>query len=393
MVQILESNDKLAQLAKGISTLPDALGQYAQRREERGGRKAESESLKAAGYNIPSNIKNPQIRNALLNEQKLSKQGHAIEKTFGKEAGDLYKFLTPGGQTKYLDFLLEDMQRTGDLEKSLGNFISENPQDVDFGLTEKKIRGAPREEVGGEISASPNGVQAEQASKFPKIDLQQGRTLKERNDFRKEVRKENVPLKQEATKKIRGLDSQEDHLKVLKGLSEKIGPSSKFKVNKHGQIRPTALMLGLASKDEQRFVKTVNDFITGAKDIFGSRVTNFDIQQFNARLPSLMNSKEGRDEIIEQMEIFTEIERDYYKSLNDVYKHYGLDNIPQERAEEIAESIVAPKEEELRRRLHTIGSTNFDLNELPDPSTAQGRTIEDEQGNRFRSNGSTWEPL
>ena len=54
----------------------------------------------------------------------------------------------------------------------------------------------------------------------------------------------------------------------------------------------------------QQYIKTLNDFISQAKNFFGARVTNFDLQSFKSRLPSLLNTEEGRRAIIEQMRAF-----------------------------------------------------------------------------------------
>ena len=65
MVQILESNDALSQFNKGISTLPDALSQFMQRK--RGDKQFSDEhtALKKLGCDIPKEIENPRIRESL----------------------------------------------------------------------------------------------------------------------------------------------------------------------------------------------------------------------------------------------------------------------------------------------------------------------------------------
>ena len=87
-----------------------------------------------------------------------------------------------------------------------------------------------------------------------------------------------------------------------------------------------------------------------AKDIFGSRVTNFDLATFKSRLPTLINSAAGRAQIIRQMHIFNEIESNYRNALKDIYSHYGLGNIAQ-KAEQLASQMTEERENELRREL------------------------------------------
>jgi len=65
----------------------------------------------------------------------------------------------------------------------------------------------------------------------------------------------------------------------------------------------------LQSADSQEFVKLSNDFLRNAKDIFGARLTNLDVQTFLRIVPELSQSPEGRQRIIENMRAFNEASR------------------------------------------------------------------------------------
>ncbi len=77
------------------------------------------------------------------------------------------------------------------------------------------------------------------------------------------------------------------------------------------------------NKETQQYVKTLNDFISQAKNFFGSRVTNFDLQSFKSRLPSLLNTEEGRRAILEQMRLLTELQSIHDKELAEGIKSNG----------------------------------------------------------------------
>lgn len=108
-----------------------------------------------------------------------------------------------------------------------------------------------------------------------------------------------------------------------------------------GDIRPVASILGLVNKETQAFVKTINDFLSGAQNFFGGRVTNFEIGTFKSRLPSLLNSEDGRRLIIEQMKLMEQLQLNHDKTLEDALKHYGSNASYSD-----IQSIVDDKEEE-----------------------------------------------
>lgn len=77
-------------------------------------------------------------------------------------------------------------------------------------------------------------------------------------------------------------------------------------IDSDGNVRYTAQLLGKANPETERYVKTLNEFIKGAKEFFGSRVTNFDLDSYLKTLPNLLTSEEGRRVILEQMKLFND---------------------------------------------------------------------------------------
>lgn len=379
MVQFIPANQPLEGLKQGLGDISQSLGPFFQRRREGKQRKAESEALLEAGYEVPEDVIDPRLRERLLEGQVKNKASAAdlakdaqtadiFGQYFGKEAKEIYPHLTEGGKTKFFEQLLNDKIRGIETGETLRKFIAENPQEI-------KKDNQQAQEIEQDLENTLPAPKVNPDTKkidYPKIQPPQDLTPSELVKYRENLRKENNVPFTKAKDKGKGLQTQADHLQVLENLSDKVPDISRFMINSSGQIRPIAQMLGLVPKEAQRFVKTVKDFITGAKDIFGSRVTNFDIQAFEARLPSLLNTKDGRKEIIEQMKIFTELEKNYNDALKDVYRHYGLGNITQEEAEELAEKQVAPREKKLREQLNKIGA----------PSIPEGRVAIEINGRR-----------
>lgn len=274
-----------------------------------------------------------------------------VKNIFGEKFANAWRAAPTGGRTELLKAGLDANLRGMDIKRLFGEEVQKSPENFE-NLIEKNENEQTIENDNRIFK--PKEIKGEKFN-YPDVKLPTDKTPKEMHQYKSALRKENAPIFAAAQKKNKGLKIQEDHLNILDKLSDEIPDISRFMVNKYGNFRTLPQMLGLVPKSAQRFLKTVKDFITGAKDIFGSRVTNFDIQQFEARLPSLLNTKEGRREIIEQMKLFTELEKNYEDTLSKIYKHYGFDNITQEQASEIAESMVSQKEKEIRERLNKIG--------------------------------------
>ncbi len=340
-------------------------------------------------YELKENLERSLLQEKAKMEELSLPDYQMVEERFGKEFADLYRSAPTGGKTELLKVGLEALLR------------GENIRDIfnkhEMSSVQEKINQEPLEEDGVEHFKSPVSIKEKipEKNQFPEYQLPIGSKIpKEVESYKKDLRRENAEIFKDNISKQKALNSEKSHLKILNSLSKKVPDGiGRVFINKHGEIRPFAQILKLVPPEAERFVKTVNDFITGAKDIFGARVTNFDLQSFKSRLPSLINSGKGRQQIIRQMEIFNEIEGDYHDALKKVYQHYGMDNIRQEDAEKIAEGLIAEKEKKLREELDHIGEEVFDLSEMPNAMENANRIIEDDQGNRYRSNGNSWEPL
>lgn len=68
----------------------------------------------------------------------------------------------------------------------------------------------------------------------------------------------------------------------------------------------------------EEFNKIAANFIGGAKDALGGRVTNFELEQFLKTIPSLSQSPEGRKRVIANLKRIKRTEVEYKKALKDV---------------------------------------------------------------------------
>ncbi len=315
---------------------------------------SEQQKLIQAYSALPSN---PDLAQTLggqlsqLGQKNISNTANAVEdqqrydvikNNFGERAAELYKAAPEGGKTNFLNTLLESRQRGLEVEDLLGpqqgQMDQQNPTTIPHGQEPSK-----KEDNGSEKPS------------IKAIDFDKGLLPKERVRRQEERYSKNLPLYQESQKKSQGLEAEKDALNILQDLSPKIGAIQRLNINPStGEL----LIPGLASPEAQRFVKTVNDFTVKAKDSYGARVSNFELDRFMKRLPTLANSEEGRAQIIRQMQIINDINSARERALQDVFDEYGgIRNIDYDKAESLADKHARPQIESLRKEFRSIDSS------------------------------------
>lgn len=270
------------------------------------------------------------------------------------EEADLYTQLTPGGQTQLTKDIIETRKRN---KKSIS-----------------KIPGQESElELEDILSTQDEGL-------TPAEKISRG----------KERYNTGLKVYQEAGTKLRSMSRDKQNIDILNKLNEsKKLPQNLARINvdTEGNLR-----LPFASTPEaQRYVKTLNEFSTGAKDTFGSRVTNFDLSQYLKRYPTLLNTEEGRKDLLKQMKIVNEINSIYYKNLKDIYdKAGGVRKIDADIAESFAEKRSESRIQDLVKKFDEIGEND----QLPDASSAKGEKWRNpETGEVVVSDGENWTPV
>lgn len=350
MVQIIDSPKTFGEsFSEGLSkSLPDALGQLIDRKRKEGQLAEEDTALENQGIRIKG-VKDPKIRQALLEQHQEGKKKESekaedtqrsatIGKYFGKDAAAIYNELTEGGKTKFFESLLDARSRNIDIPSFLGNYMLENHEDFNKG------EGEMPENDEGQL---PGMGQPKPLERDPDYGLSRPEiTARQEKRYEK-----NLPLYEAEDAKKQGLEAENETLEILEELDatdqlpEGLG---RLNVNyKEGNL----LVPALASPEAQRYVKTVNQFLNKAKDTFGARVTNFELDRFLQQLPTLANSKEGRREIIKQMKYFNQIQRTYHDELQKyVDEKGGIRNVDWDVAKRKAEERSKPKIAEAKRQ-------------------------------------------
>ncbi len=91
----------------------------------------------------------------------------------------------------------------------------------------------------------------------------------------------------------------------------------------HGAVNIGLDLNGLLNEESQEFKKISNDFLKEAKDIFGARLTNFDVSSFLKTVPTLSQSDGGKKRVINNLKLMNQGARTKEKALNQIVKEHG----------------------------------------------------------------------
>ncbi len=346
MVQILKAperepsvGEKLMQAVRGGV---QAFGQYRQGQKQ-------NEALRQAGIdpNLPQEFQKLSHQSKLKREeqaQKLTGESEAeardykvVSDRFGKEFADTWRAAPIGGRTELLKFAIENYQRGEDIGQLLrdSGMNAQQPTSQENVPSELSEEGKPKERF---------------------IDYDKGLTPKERTSRQNARYTQALPLYTASQQKVHSYDMMGEEIGTLQQLSPQISGWERLNINPtNGEL----IIPAAASAEAQQFVKTVNDFTIQAKDSYGSRVTNFDLNQFMRRLPTLANSAEGRERILEQMSIINDLNKMYEQSLHKVLDdHGGIRNIDWDKASDIAYKKFQKDSVPLKKQLKDLSSSD-----------------------------------
>jgi hypothetical protein len=246
---------------------------------------------------------------------------------------DLYSEATTGGQTEIFKYLRDYAERGGeDYLETLLKQTKENENPIGIENSVPKI----------ENEKEPRNVE--------KIkDFDKGLTPKERVQRQDKRYAIAAPFVEDLSKQLSAGQRETKALANLSKLNETEDLGKRI-----WNINPFTgdlLVPALATPAQQLYQKTVNDFISRAKEFFGSRVTNFDLERFMARLPTLGNSAEGRAAILKEMSYAQELMNIEHQALQDVLSEYGPRNIDIPDAERIARKRTEKDRERIDRQI------------------------------------------
>lgn len=97
----------------------------------------------------------------------------------------------------------------------------------------------------------------------------------------------------------------------------------------------------LMSEDSQEFQKIQQSFLKNAKQYFGGRVSNYEVEQFLKTIPSLSQTPAGRQRVIANLKHIARGAEEYYKAYEEVLREHG--GVPPYDIEEEIERRIEPR--------------------------------------------------
>jgi len=144
------------------------------------------------------------------------------------------------------------------------------------------------------------------------------------------------------------------------------------------------------SPESQEFEKLVSDFTANIKDRFGARISDLDLKVFLQSIPTLQNSKEGRQRIYKTLRDLRQIEIDEYNVMRDIVKDKQNKGqpLPFDLQEEVADRMESSYDKFSKEFKEDYGNqAKQGLGERVNLSLSDGRTISipKEQEAKFRA--------
>lgn len=321
----------------------------------------------------------------------------------GKEGYEAFKLMGRGGQTKMLSTAYQMHERGVNFAEEMRKGNVKLSQFADQENIPMNERG---DGIGYEGQYTPYALDSEKdvAPKYvpgkglPK-DFKLGKDyFLERdkyenfNDFskkRSEARQQNQKMFEEVRSDRPRRREMEREIEALVNLvnSDQL-PDSVYEralINpKTGEFYGFAKLAGLQTPAAQRFEKIIARFQSGAKDYYGARVTNFDLESYMKQFPSLMNTKEGRMQIAKMLQISQQARNLYDKALEDVYRKYGTNKLDPVKVDELVESLISDDLAELERRFLEIDEQNMQMQEGPQEEVAESVSFVGPDGKEFK---------
>jgi hypothetical protein len=283
-----------------------------------------------------------------------------IKSAFGKRFADIWKASPTGGKTELLKAGIDAKVRGSDIQDLLeGTEGSE-------GIEEPKEEEKTPQMQKGQISKD---------YKWPDYNKRpQGYSPKEWIDERKTWRKDNSPVFLENKTKLQNNKRDAIGIKNLNRISDKLPEGmERYIINPEtGEPYGLAQLAEKVPPEVQEWVKETARFQNRAKDAFGSRVTNFDLVSYMKQFPGLLNTKEGRKRILKMMSVNNQLDQLYENALQKVYQKYGLNGIPLEEADNLAQKFIEEETDKLSNEYLQVDEENA----MSTPRALSGKKVD-----------------
>ena len=149
-------------------------------------------------------------------------------------------------------------------------------------------------------------------------------------------------------------------------------------------------LISLLTPESQDYEKTATGFLKYAKQYFGSRMTEGELNTFLRTIPSLTNSKEGRKLLIESSKDLVRADQLMYKAMEDVIRDNG-GRVPA-NIQQLAEQRAGPQLDKIYEKFRnplikqSIKSESGALKRLIEKHPPKERKV----GQKYQAGGKTY---
>lgn len=342
----------------------------------------------------------------LTQEEKVRQKGNLVKAGYPEEIAEFYLDAPPGVQGILAREHKELVERG--IRKPLvtvpPGVDQDNSQEVSptqapapgsvqvpdaFSPTGEKPIVGPGQETAQEKSAAVSPAPIPE-NEWPELPEPPRMTNPERIKWENENEKENNKLIKETGDKKKAFRSNDILIESMTKVNDgKYLPSGLSKLliidPETGDIRPSAQLAKVQNPQTELYVKNLKQWLKGAKDFFGARVTNFDVTSFMQQLPSLLNSEEGRRLILKQMKYVNDLESIYNNTLNEGLKKYGR-TANYGKITEVVDQKVASKEADLMGKINNLVDASGYINMIAqNPDKFRGYVLLQKPDGQFRA--------
>lgn len=367
--------------------------------------------------------------------ESLKKQGIDLSGIIDPKMRQLYvSSALQGANAQELEMIKQagKRERSEEAQKFVSGIYGEGPKQGLVGAqlaSEGKRENLPAEELTNEMNQEIVAEKRPERRKFADVDIAKamamdpnvGKAMQSQNDItireEREDRKAEEKLEAEERKNRTKKEQQffkfnEPKLAEVAGIERKINvDNARFSrledLFSDDSKFPSPLLSALVTKDgaindiaysqltpeAQEAVKLIIDSTSGIKDTYGARVTNFDLQTYLRKLPSLMTSPEGRRRVIRDLKSLNDINQTYNEGIQDIFeKAGGSDKIAFSEAERRFKKEYGS---ELQRKIDKFITPEKGIFEkMPSAKQYLGKKLKDsETGEIFISDGIEWKPF
>jgi hypothetical protein len=338
MYQALNQTGPVEGISKALGPLADVFGDFLQR-------KRESSALEGLGYNVPTAISNPKLRESLLATQQkanLSPQDFAkdqekmdtLSKFLGPNVAELYGSLTEGGKTQLANLAIQSLAEQRPFEEVLKGKLKSNPEEVS--------------DLINEISNEAQQPTQRAANPYADLPVSTQEELKKKSVVEQEKYLGELREKYQRAQSFKPIFSELRQTIESGGASSLSGGNLADIGNRIGGFTGTTLNAigkALESGDTGRFRALSKRLLDEMKDIFGGQIRVKELEVFLSMLPEIGKSKKANLSAIDVLERLSEASSMFYETAQDIIEENGgkipgnLNDQVQKRLKPIMERI------------------------------------------------------